>query len=98
MHMHWRYISGLTVLTMSISGVVSFAAERATLADAVEHRDQANVRSLLAAKVDVNAPQVDGTTALHWAAYNDDAATAALLVKAGANVNATNRFGVPPLS
>ena len=47
---------------------------------------------------DVNAPQVDGTTALHWAAYHDDAETAALLVKAGANVNAVNRYGVPPLA
>ena len=48
--------------------------------------------------VDVNAAQVDGTTALHWAAYHDDAETAALLVRAGANVNAVNRYGVPPLS
>ncbi|MGH9253463.1 MAG: ankyrin repeat domain-containing protein, partial [Vicinamibacterales bacterium] len=35
--------------------------------------------------------------ALHWAVYNDDAETAGLLVKSRANVNATNRYGVPPL-
>ena len=41
--------------------------------------------------------QVDGMTALHWAVYNDDAETAGLLVRSRANVNATNRYGVPPL-
>ena len=30
--------------------------------------------------------------------YHEDAETAALLVKAGANVNAANRYGVPPLA
>jgi ankyrin repeat protein len=45
----------------------------------------------------VNVPQADGSTALHWAAYWDDAATVARLVGAGANVNAANRYGVTPL-
>ena len=57
-----------------------------------------NVRKLLGAGTDINAAQVDGTTALHWAAYHDDAETVALLVRAGANVNAVNRYGVPPLA
>ena len=52
----------------------------------------------LDAGADVNAAQVDGMTALHWAVYRDDAETAGLLVRAGANVNAANRYGVPPLS
>ena len=56
------------------------------------------VRALLGNGADVNAAQADGTTALHWAAYHDDAETAALLVKAGANVNAVNRYGVAPLA
>jgi ankyrin repeat protein len=50
------------------------ATERAPLADAVEQRDAAGVRKMLGAGVDVNATQVDGTTALHWAAYQGDAA------------------------
>jgi ankyrin repeat protein len=44
----------------------------------------------------VNAPQADGMTALHWAAYLDDLETAKLLVSA--NAKATNRYGVTPLS
>ena len=37
-------------------------------------------------------------TALHWAAYQDDLGIAGLLVRAGANVKAANRYGVTPLS
>ena len=61
-------------------------------------RSRGDSRRMLTRGVDVNATQVDGTTALHWAVHYDDAETAALLVKAGANVNAANRYGVPPLA
>ena len=97
--MHCRRLSGLVLLVLGLAGAALAAAPGApTLADATEQRDKARVRTLLASGVDVNATQVDGTTALHWAAYNDDAETVALLVRAGANVNAVNRYGVPPLS
>jgi ankyrin repeat protein len=75
----------------------SVAAEKTTLADAAEQHNRALVRTLLGAGADVNAAQVDGMTALHWAVYNDDAETAGLLVRSRANVNATNRYGVAPL-
>ena len=42
------------------------------------------VLSLLKTHADVNAPQSDGATALHWAAYLEDADTTALLIRAGA--------------
>ena len=68
------------------------------LADAVERADSAAVPRLLKLKVPVNAPQVDGMTALHWAAYQDDVATVRLLLNAGAEVGIKNRYGVAPLS
>src|SRR2546425_12256898 len=93
-----RKISGLVLLVLGLSVAALAGSDRATVADAAEQRDQARVRALLETRVDVNAAQMDGTTALHWAAYHDDAETAGLLVRAGANVNAVNRYGVPPLS
>jgi ankyrin repeat protein len=95
--MDWRKISGVVLLGAGFAAPAA-AAVRAALPGAMERRDTAGVRKLLETGADVNAAQVDGTTALHWAAYHDDAETAALLVRAGANVNAVNRYGVPPLT
>ena len=74
------------------------AAIPAPLADAVEKSDGARVQALLRERADVNAAQVDGMTALHWAAERDEVATARLLVAAGANAKAENRYGVTPLA
>jgi len=68
------------------------------VADAAEKADRATIRALLEKHADVNAPQVDGMTALHWAVYYDDFDTSKLLVAAGASVKATNRYEVTPLS
>ena len=67
------------------------------LVDAVKAQDAAVVRTLLDDGADVNAPQPDGATALHWAAYRDDVETAGLLIAAGANVTAANELGATPL-
>jgi ankyrin repeat protein len=48
--------------------------------------------------VSLIAQQIDGTTALHRAVYQDDLDTVQRLVQGGANVKATNRYGVTPLS
>src|SRR5262245_51571945 len=75
----------------------AFAAD-APLADAAEKADWPRVRALLQSKADANAAQTDGMTALHWAAYHDDAETAKLLLAAGASAKTANRYGVTPLS
>ena len=72
-------------------------AATSDLADAVMKRDAAAVRALMLRKVDVNAPQPDGTTALLWAVRLDDLDTADLLIRAGANVSASSRDGATPL-
>ena len=68
------------------------------LADAAERLDRATFRSLIEQRVDVNQAQVDGMTALHWAAFLDDLEMTKLLVRAKADVKTANRYGVTPLS
>ena len=68
------------------------------LADAAEKSDRTAIRRMIDQGADVNTPQPDGMTALHWAAYLDDFYIAKLLADAGANVAGTNRYGVTPLS
>jgi ankyrin repeat protein len=60
-------------------------------ADAAEHRDTEALRSLIKQSANVNAPQPDGTTALHWAAHWNDPEAVNLLLRAGANAKAANR-------
>jgi len=91
----WLGIAGIAALFW---GATLGAAGEAPLADAVQRRDKPTVQSLLKKRADVNAPQSDGATALHWASYLEDAETAALLIRAGARVDAPNNYGVTPLA
>jgi ankyrin repeat protein len=77
---------------------VAAAAGKSDVADAVMKGDKAALRTLLQQKADVNAPQIDGATALHWAVYRGDLETADLLLTAGAKVEAANREGFTPLA
>jgi ankyrin repeat protein len=65
----------------------------ATVANAVMRGDMAALRALLATKTDVNVPQGDGMTALHWAADRGDVTMAQMLIKSGAKLTATTRVG-----
>jgi uncharacterized protein len=77
--------------------VTSGAAGKSDVADAAMRGDKAAVRTLITQKADVNAPQNDGATALHWAVYRGDKELVAMLVRAGANPKAANRAGSTPL-
>jgi ankyrin repeat protein len=94
--MNHRRIAGCVgVLLLCTTAFVRAAGSE--VADAAMKGDKATVRKLLLARADVNATQVDGATALHWAVYRDDVETANMLLKAGANVKAANREGTTPL-
>src|SRR3990170_2321709 len=85
----------LVVLVMSVLSMGTGGAP--PVIEAVKDGKVETVRALLAKRVDPNTAETDGTTALHWAAHRDDLAAADLLIKAGANVRAVNRYGVTPL-
>ena len=77
---------------------ISAESREAPLVAATKASDTEAVEALLAQQIDVDATEPDGTTALHWAAYQGDAEIAAVLLRAGASATAPNRYGVTPLT
>jgi uncharacterized protein len=73
------------------------AALKSDVADAAMRGDKAAVQALLQQKADVNAQQVDGTSALHWAVQSNDLQLTDLLLRAGAKPGAVNHTGATPL-
>lgn len=67
------------------------------LIDAVRQGDVQTARTLLKSGADVNQPEGDGATPLHWAAYRDSVELVRLLLGAGASAQAANDLGVTPL-
>jgi uncharacterized protein len=86
------------VAFVAIASALVSGAGKSDIADAAQRGDRAAVQKLILQKADVNAPQVDGATALHWAMYRQDSELADMLIRAGANVKAANRTGMTPLA
>lgn len=88
----------LLVVALACTAPVAVrAAGDQRLVQAAAKGDAATVRALLRERVDVNAADSDGATALHWAAWAGDAALVDELVRAGARAAATNAFGLAPV-
>ena len=93
----WAGTLIVTIAATASAGVASGGQGAPRVADAVERRDAGLVTTLLDGDADVNAPQPDGATALHWAAHWNDLSTAGRLLDAGADENAANDLGVTPV-
>jgi uncharacterized protein len=80
-----------------VASMLAFASD-ARLSDAAMRGDHNAVTTLLSQGADIDGAQGDGSTALHWAAFNDDLETTKILLAAGANVKVTTREGgITPL-
>jgi uncharacterized protein len=84
----------LVVVTLAV-GLA--AAGDTRMIEAVKSRNLQTVRALLKQRVDVNATQGDGATALHWAVHFDDVAMANALITGGARADVADDSGVTPL-
>jgi ankyrin repeat protein len=91
-----RFSAALLMLSAAAAGFAATPDLR--LVEAVKQSDAAAVHRLLQEGADVNAAEVDGTTALHWAVSRDDLKSVELLIGAGAHVKTANRYGVAPLT
>jgi ankyrin len=85
------------IWTLIPCSIASLGAAGTPLIDAVRSRDADRVRSLVKGRADVNAPQGDGSTALHWAVHLDEAVLVDYLIESGARVDPANDLGVTPL-
>ena len=93
---HGRWLCGLAA-TLLLAANPAVAAD-SRLADTAQAMDREGVRALINGSAEINAAQVDGMTALHWASLHDDLELARLLIASGADANAANRYGVTPLA
>jgi ankyrin len=85
-------------LSVAVASIAMLsAANDVRLIEAIKARNAEAVRSLLKEKVDVNARQGDGATALHWATHFGDANTVDVLLRAGAKADVADDTGVTPL-
>ena len=92
-----RIVPAVSAVLLLATATCAYANAEPDLVAAVRTGDLAAVRSLIGSETDVDAPQGDGATALHWAAHRSDLEATALLIEAGAEVNAANALGATPL-
>ena len=84
----FRRLSLLSLSIFAISTVFGAAAPELQLIDAAKKGNAGEVRSLIAKKVNVNAPASDTSTALHWAVEAGSLDAVNALLDAGASATA----------
>lgn len=90
-------IVGCASVVVIVCTVGLTAAGDLRLIEAVRAKNVERVRALITQHVDVNAPQGDGATALHWAVHLDDLRMVDTLIRSGARADVADDTGATPL-
>jgi ankyrin repeat protein len=88
-----KELHGHALAALCLTTLLWTAGADTPVADAAMRGEVEVVRTLLRQGSDANAAQGDGMTALHWAAENGSREITAMLVFAGANLEAVTRLG-----
>ena len=89
-----RAPAAAVIAAVAVAGV---ARAQDTLVELAQAKNHDAAVAMIAKGGDVRARSADGTTALHWAVYNDDVDLVQRLIRAGADVSVTNDYGASPL-
>ena len=87
----------LVLIVASMLATQVFAQVMPPTVSAAKEADWERLRALVEDGINPNATYGDGTTALHWASYHDNAGAAGLLIESDADINATTDLGATPL-
>jgi len=94
-----RPIQFLALAVLLFGGAaLSQSDDARRLIEAVRAGDVSGVGDLLSNGADPNAPDLDASTALHWAVDRNNLDIAGLLLDAGANPAAATRYNITPVA
>ena len=87
-------VVSMIILSLLLAGCLSRVP---TLTEALQNRDFATAKKLIAKGADVHAKDEDGNTPLAYAAWVNSTEIVTLLISKGADVNAKDEYGRTPL-
>jgi uncharacterized protein len=89
--------AAISILAMA-AGAAGNAFAAPELADTIRGGDRKAALEMIRSGADVNEPQGDGATPLHWAVYKVDLELTQALLAKGAKADVRNNFGASPLA
>jgi len=92
-----RVLRSLFLIAACLFAAQAIAQVMPPTVSAAKDADWERLRALVEDGVNPDAIYGDGSTALHWASYHDNAAAAGLLIDSDADVNAATDLGATPL-